>query len=215
MSSDDATLQKIYNELISMRHHQEEDKFLSKIDAIFTVLVSFMIFMSGLIINNSVNQDKLNVPLLFYGLAAISVFAIVLIGQFIAILHDNISLRFFYWAILINGVVQIVAQAWTMYCMAAINSFIGELLWWPAEILSMVFIIYGMLKLEESFFGKFSEERKISALPGMRLFNQHLDRPGHPNSRLFRSMYFLLMWMGVAIIIRLSQAPVITSLFLS
>jgi hypothetical protein len=208
MSSDEASLEKIYDELVSMKTRQEEDKFLSKIDVMFATLVSIMIFMLGLIINNSVSQGRLNLPLLFYGLSAVFVFAIVLIGEFIAILRDDVGLRFFFWAILVNSVFQIILQAVAMFLMVFVGGFYGSLVWWPMTLLGFGLIPYCLIELEKRYLGRFSKSRRIF-IP----WHPFSQRIGKPDSRLFRYLDFVFMWMAVATIIRLPQYVLMKFLF--
>jgi hypothetical protein len=206
MSSNEASLQKIYDEIVSMRRRQEEDKFLSKVDAIFGVLCSIMLFVLGFLVNNSLSQAKVNVPLLFYGLAAILVFVVVLVGQFVAILGDNIGFRFYFWAILINGIVQVPVQAASMYWAYLYHE---PLAWFPLNLLSFSLVPYCLAILERRYFDRL-RQRSLSKKANAFLFRTS-DRKR--NQLWYRCMYFFLLCMGVRLLISIPQYILVRSIY--
>jgi hypothetical protein len=205
MSPDKASLQKIFDELISMRKRQEEDRFLSKIDSMFTILVSIMIFMMGYVINNALTQGIVNFPVLFFGLSAIFLFIVVLVGQLASILQDNIGLRFYFWAIFINGIVQVPVQAVSIFLMGLTNN---TLIWWPINAPTLILLPYYLMKLEKRYFSKFSKDREITPTVSFLLFYPTSGKRSGFRSRestWYRVYYFFLVFAGVRLLLELPR----------
>lgn len=172
MSPRKVSLRKILDAIHSMKQSQAEDKFLSKLDMMFGVLISLTIFMSGIIISNSLNQTYVNRPLLFFGTSTLVIFIVALIGEFYAILCDNLTLRFDFWAVLINGLVQVIGKVVVTYFMALLLLERGEIFYYsaygylttfiielPRFILILVFVPFILMKLYKRFIAKFQIRR--------------------------------------------------------
>lgn len=160
MPSDKDSLQEILDEIRSMKDSQKEDKFLSKLDMMFAVLISLTIFMSGIIINNSLNQTDVNTPLLFFGISILVVFTVALIGQFIAILRDSLTQRFDFWAVLISGFAGVSARVVITYFIVFYNPMTSDIISSLGYIITTFLVPFCLLKLHQRYVAKFRIRRK-------------------------------------------------------
>jgi hypothetical protein len=78
---DEDALSQILEEIRSIKKNQkkmeerrQEDKFLSRLDMLFGVLVSITIFVTGLTINNSLTGERADFPLFVTGVSVLCVF---------------------------------------------------------------------------------------------------------------------------------------------
>lgn len=137
-----------------MRKRQEEDKFLSKLDAMFTILNSLMIFVFGIFLNNSLNQN-LSLGLLLFGLASLTILASTLVGEFVAILRDDITLRFDFWAILVLGVSAIISRIVGTYSIASFDIQFAFVVWSIAMLFSILLVPFVLARLNTHYVAKF------------------------------------------------------------
>ena len=99
-----ASLDPIMKRLNSIEKAQKERSFLSRLDMMFSVLVSFTLFISGLFLT-TIKPVDLVTKLAFSLFASLLVLLIyTLIGESYAIVTDHEILRFTYWMILLEGI---------------------------------------------------------------------------------------------------------------
>ena len=105
MTVDDKTsFDALTEKLDSLEKYHKERSFLSRLDMMFSVLVSLTLFLVGSFLT-SLKPVDIVTKLGFSIFASLLVLLIyTLIGEFYAILTDHEILRFTYWMILLEGV---------------------------------------------------------------------------------------------------------------
>lgn len=151
-------LKKIAKEIRLMRQSKEEDKFLSKLDMMFSVLASLTIFVSGIVINNSLNP--VNPYLIGFGISILIVFVVALIGEFVAILRDDLTQRLDFWMVLVFGIVQVTWRAVVVSLFAFYGPFTGSFFNFFGMIFIAFFVALGMKHLQKRYMGKFPRRKK-------------------------------------------------------
>ncbi|MCJ7633774.1 hypothetical protein MUP77_15480 [Candidatus Bathyarchaeota archaeon] len=150
----DEISQQILDELRQMKKRQEEDKFLSKLDAMFTVLNSLMIFVFGIFLNNSLNQNP-SLSLLLFGVASLIILASTLVGEFVAILRDDMNLRFDFWGILVLGVSAIISRIVGTYGIVSLDVQFAFVVWGIAMLFSILLVPFVLARLNTRYVAKF------------------------------------------------------------
>ena len=105
MKSDEKiSLDAIMDRLDSIEKAQKERVFLSRLDMMFSVLVSLTLFFSGLFLT-SIKPVDLVTKLGFSLFASLlSLLIYTLIGEFYAIVTNHEILRFTFWMMLLQGI---------------------------------------------------------------------------------------------------------------
>ena len=151
-------LKKIAKEIRLMRQSKEEDKFLSKLDMMFSVLASLTIFVSGIVINNSLNP--VNPYLIGFGISILIVFVVALIGEFVAILRDDLTQRLDFWMVLVFGIVQVTWRVVAMFLFAFYGVFLGGFFNYLGMICITFSVALGMKHLQKRYIDKFLRRKK-------------------------------------------------------
>ena len=154
MKSDEKiSLDAIMKRLDSIEKAQKERGFLSRLDMMFSILVSLTLFLSGLFLT-SIKPVDLVTKLGFSLFASLlAVFVYTLIGEFYAIVTDHEILRFTFWVILLQGIffLTIWGALSTIYLMPVIIAlYMGFFIGLPIFV-TLVFFLWLIESLYERY----------------------------------------------------------------
>ena len=141
MKSDESkALDVIIEKIDAIARFERERGFLSRLDMMFSVLVSITFFAVGLIIN-SVRPVDFSTKLLFsLSVTALLLLVYTLVGEFLAILSDDAIMRFGYWVVLVWGIFLLLLWGF-------VGSLAVVLVTAPKIVVAITIYLFGLIGL--------------------------------------------------------------------
>jgi hypothetical protein len=191
MRSDDKTLSDIVIEKLDcLEKSHKERSFLSRIDMMFSVLVSLTLFLTGFSLNSLKPVDFIAKFGFSFLVSLLALLIYSLIGEFYAILIDHETLRFTYWMILFQGI-----------CFLAISGTYLAVFLLPIEIILSIGFFIGVPVIFAIIF---------SVLFIESLFNRYMGNLCYRKSRpRTRRNWLIPFYIGIAIIPTVTIASLI------
>lgn len=142
-----------------------ENSFLSKLDLMFSVIMSLTIFMAGFMLNYALAKGGL---ILTYSVGVFALLTYTVVGQFWAIIKDDAGMRFRYWVAFVWGVVLLTTLGPSFAIPQSLVGFYFSISSIPLVII-VLFLIWQVDRLFFKYASKLRSRRLIEkAWPPVR-----------------------------------------------